>query len=200
APAAAENLHSRLVGAEFSTPSWDSGGNLWVTGKVGGSRGIWVMPAGTKGRPVKVSLPVGLGPVTALKVAPDGVRIAMIVGKGARAHLVLGGIVRSGGGVFVTQPVPLAPGLPGPTALTWYDDDHLLAITQPAGGTRLWEVPVNGDGATSTIAPPGMASITAAGPQNALYVGMASGRLESSFGLGEPWRDMVAGTGATYPG
>jgi len=45
-----------------------------------------------------------------------------------------------------------------------------------------------------------MASITAAGKQNALYVGMSAGRLESSFGLGEPWRDMVAGTDATYPG
>jgi hypothetical protein len=202
APAGAESLHSRLVGADFSTPSWDSGGNLWVAGEVGGSRGIWVMPAGAKGSPVKVSvsLPGGSGPVTALKVAPDGVRIAMIVGKGAQAHLVLGGIVRSGGGIFITQPVPLAPGLPGPTALTWYDEDHLLAITQPADGTRLWEVPVNGNGATSTSAPPGMASITAAGPQNALYVGMSAGRLESSIGLGEPWRDIVAGTDATYPG
>jgi len=203
APAAAENLHSRLVGAEFSTPSWDGGGNLWVAGKVDGSRGVWVIPAGAKGRRVKVSvsLPAGSGPVTALRVAPDGVRIAMIVGRGARAHLVLGGIVRSGGGVFITQPVPLAPGLSGPTALTWYDEDHLLAITQRAGGTLLWEVPVNGDGATRpSPAPPGMASIAAAGPRNALYVGMSSGRLESSVGLGEPWRDMVAGTDATYPG
>ncbi|MGN6174864.1 MAG: LpqB family beta-propeller domain-containing protein, partial [Streptosporangiaceae bacterium] len=174
APAAAESLHSRLVGADFSAPSWDSGGNLWVTGKVGGSRGIWVMPAGAKGRPVKVSvsLPGGSGPVTALKVAPDGVRIAMIVGRGAQAHLVIGGIVRSGTGIFITLPVPLAPGLPGPTSLTWYDENHLLAITQ-RGGTRLWEVPVNGDEAAVTPAPPGMASITAAGSQNLLYVGMA---------------------------
>jgi len=147
-----------------------------------------------------VSLPRGSGPVTALKVAPDGVRIAMIVGRGAQARLVLGAIVRSGGGVFITQPAPLAPGLSGPTALTWYDEDHLLAITQRGGGARLWEVPVNGDGAAVTPAPPGMASITAAGRQNALYVGMSAGRLESSFGLGEPWRDMVAGTDATYPG
>jgi hypothetical protein len=95
--------------------------------------------------------------------------------------------------------VPLAPGLPGPTALTWYDEDHLLAITQ-RGGTRLWEVPVNGDGAAVTPGPPGMASITAAGPQNLLYVGMSSGRLESSLELGEPWRDVAAGADATYPG
>jgi hypothetical protein len=203
ASAAAENLHSRLVGTEFSTPSWDSAGNLWVAGKVGGSRGVWVVPGGTKGRRVKVSIslpPSGSGPVTGLRVAPDGVRIAMIVGRGARAHLVLGGIVRSGGGIFITQPAPLAPGLSGPTALTWYDDDHLLVITQRAAGTRLWEVPVNGDEAARAIAPPGVASITAAGPQNAVYVGMSAGRLESSIELGEPWHDFVAGADVTYPG
>jgi hypothetical protein len=61
-------------------------------------------------------------------------------------------------------------------------------------------VPVNGDVATLKSAQPGMAAITAAGSQNALYVGMSAGRLESSVGLGEPWRDMTAGSDATYPG
>jgi hypothetical protein len=45
-----------------------------------------------------------------------------------------------------------------------------------------------------------MESITAAGPQNALYVEVSGGRLESSVGLGEPWRDITAGGAATYPG
>ena len=47
-----------------------------------------------------VSLPVGMGPVTGLKVAPDGVRIALIVGQGASAHMMIGAITRSGGAVF----------------------------------------------------------------------------------------------------
>jgi len=76
----------------------------------------------------------------------------------------------------------------------------LLVITQTAGGTQLREVPVNGDGSSLTPAPPGMASITAAGPLNSLYVGTSSGRLESSVGLREPWRDIAAGADATYPG
>jgi hypothetical protein len=124
----------------------------------------------------------------------------MIVGTGEAAHIVLGAIARSGAGIDITGTVPLAPGLFGPSALTWYDEDHVLAITQQATGTRLWEVPVNGDGPTREIAPPGMESITAAGPQNALYVGMAAGRVESSVGLGEPLRDITAGSDATYPG
>ena len=147
-----------------------------------------------------VSLPVGMGPVTGLRVAPDGVRIALIVGTGASAHMMVGAITRSGGAVFVTQAVPLAPGLSGPTALTWYDEDHLLAITQSANGTRLWEVPVNGDLPIPKSAQPDMVSITAAGPQNALYAGVSGGRLENSVALGEPFRDITAGSAATYPG
>jgi hypothetical protein len=202
APAAAGNLHSRLTGTEFSTPSWDSVGDVWVAGKVHSSWGVWAIPAGAtrKAVEVSVSLPPRSGPVTGLRVAPDGVRIALIVGRGARAHLMLGAIERSGGGVFIAQPAPLGPDLSGPSAVTWYDEDHLLVITQTAGSTQLREVPVNGDGSSLTPAPPGMASITAAGPLNSLYVGTSSGRLESSVGLREPWRDIAAGADATYPG
>jgi len=121
------------------------------------------------------------------------------VGAGAGAHMMVGAITRSGGAVFITQAVPLAPGLSGTTALTWYDEDHLLAITQSASGTKLWEVPVNGDVAIPKSPLPGMASITAAGTQNSLYV-VSGGRLENSVGLGEPWRDITAGSAATYPG
>ena len=193
-------LHSRLTGTRFSTPSWDSAGDLWVAGRVHGQPGVWVIPAASGGKPVPVSLPIGMGPVTGLRVAPDGVRIALIVGRGASAHLMVGAITRSGGAVFITQAVPLAPGLTGPTALTWYNEDHLLAITQSANGTRLWEVPVNGDLPIPKSPQPGMVSITAAGPQNALYAGVSGGRLESSVSLGEPFRDITAGSAATYPG
>jgi len=201
APAGVGQLHSRLTGTQFSTPSWDSSGDLWVAGRARGQPGVWVIPAASGGKPIPVSLPVGMGPVTGLRVAPDGVRIAMIVGTGARAHLMIGAITRSGGAVFITQAAPLAPGLPGPpTALTWYDEDHLLAITQSANGTQLWEVPVNGDLPVRQSVQPGMASITAAGPQNALYAGVSGGRLDSSVALGEPFRDITAGSAATYPG
>jgi hypothetical protein len=199
APARVGGLHSRLTGTQFSTPSWDSTGGLWIAGRAHGQPGVWVIPGVSGGKPVPVSLPIGVGPVTGLRVAPDGVRIALIVGAGAGAHMMVGAITRSGGAVFITQAVPLAPGLSGTTALTWYDEDHLLAITQSASGTKLWEVPVNGDVAIPKSPLPGMASITAAGTQNSLYV-VSGGRLENSVGLGEPWRDITAGSAATYPG
>ena len=76
-----------------------------------GQPGVWVIPAASRGKPVPVSLPVGVGTVTGLRVAPDGVRVALIVGSGDSAHMMVGAITRSGGGVFITQAVPLAPGL-----------------------------------------------------------------------------------------
>ncbi len=192
------NLHLRLTGTGFSGLSFDSSDSLWVAGRVHHSPGVWMIPPG--GAPVQVSTPPGLGPVTGLKVAPDGVRIALIVGQGYGSRVVLGAIERAGTAVFIPQVVPLAPGLPEPSALTWYDEDHLLAITQQGAASQLWEVPVNGDAPVSKNSLPGMVSIAAAGAQNPLYLGMSAGRLENSVGLGEPWRDVSAGWGATYPG
>jgi hypothetical protein len=193
------NLHTRLTGTGFSALSWDSAGDLWVAGRVHGSPGVWVIPA-AKGAAVQVTLPFGVGPVTALRVAPDGVRVALIVGTGAATHMLLGAIAHFGAAVSVIHIAPLAPGLVGLSALSWYDEDHVLAITQPAASTRLWEVPVNGAGPILMSAQPGMASIAADGQQNNLYVGMVTGRLENEAVLGGIWRDFAAGSYATYPG
>jgi hypothetical protein len=192
------NLHLRLTGTGFTGLSFDNSDSLWIAGRVHHTPGVWVIPP--VGAPVQVALPAGLGPVTGLKVAPDGVRIALIVGQGYGRRVVLGAVERTGTAVFVPQVVPLAPGLFEPSALTWYDQDHLLAITQPGAASQLWEVPVNGDAPVGKNSLPGMVSIAAAGAQNPLYLGMSAGRLENSVLLGEPWRDIAAGWDATYPG
>ena len=199
ASAAELSLHSRLTGTGFSALSWDSAGDLWVAGRVHGSPGVWVIPA-AKGAAVQVTLPFGLGPVTGLRVAPDGARVALIVGTGTASRMLLGAIAHSGAGVAIIHTAPLAPGLVGLSALTWYDEDHVLAITQAAIGTRLWDVPVNGAAAILKSAQPGMASIAADGQQNNLYAGMTTGQLENEAVLGGIWRDFTAGSYATYPG
>jgi two-component system sensor histidine kinase MtrB len=190
----------RLTGSGLSTPSWDVADNLWVAGRVGGSAGVWVLPRNAPA-PVRVSLPAGLGPVTALRVAPDGARLAMIVGQGPAAHLVVAAIVRAGTQIAILDTVPVGPNVASPAALAWYDTDHLLAVTGTAPATQVWEVPVNGNGATRQGATqPGIVSVAAAGPEDPLYLGLASGRLERSAGFGEFWSDVTAGRAATYPG
>ncbi len=197
---AASTPHVRLTGSGFTTPSWDSADNLWVAGRSGGSAGVWVLPHGG-GPAVKVGLPPGLGPVTALRVAADGTRLAMIAGHGKAAHLVLGAIGRAGGQFAISSTLPVGPNLSGVSALAWYDTDHLVAVTGTAQAMQVWEVPVNGNNAARHgPAQPGIVSVAAAGPQNPLYVGLASGQLARSAGFGEFWSDLLAGRAATYPG
>ncbi len=196
----ATTLRPLLTGSMFATPSWDGSGNLWVAGTAAGGAGVWVLPRGAS-TAVRVSLPAGLGPVQALRVAPDGVRIAMIAGQGTAAHLVIAAIAVAAGQFAILNPVPVGPNVTAPSAVTWYDGDNLLAVTGPSGAMQVWEVPVNGNSATRQGVPqPGIVSIAAAGPQNPLYLALSSGRLERSAGFGEFWSDVTAGSAATYPG
>jgi WD40 repeat protein len=194
-------LTSRLTGSGFTGLSWDNEDDLWVAGEVGRSPGLWVLPPG-QGGAIKVSLPSGLGPVTGVRVAPDGVRVALIVGLGSSAHLELAAIMRDGSGFSLTSAAPLGPNLSAVSSLTWFGEDNLIAIAKPgSAGAELWEVPVDGDSATSLQwQQPGMTSITADGPGNLLYLSLANGRLEKSVGLGEPWSNVTAGQDAVYPG
>jgi len=195
-------LHRRLTGASFTALSWDRAGNLWVAGRVHHTAGVWMLPRG-EGPAVKVPLPPGLGPVTGLRIAPDGVRVAMISGTGSAARLFIAAVVTQGGRSSIVHPLQVGPGVAGPSALTWYDEDHLLVVALPATGTgspRLKEVPVNGGSAVPLGGPAGIVSITSAGPQNPLYLSLAGGRLVKSVGIGEPWTDVSAGRAAVYPG
>ncbi len=201
ARSSAGELRARLIGSDFSSLSWDSAGNLWVVGQMHGSAGVWVLPPGGRGQPIHVDVPRSLGRVTGLRIAPDGVRVAMIVGTKS-AHMELGYIVRNGPGLSITHLVPLGPGLFSVSALTWFDEDHLVAAARlGAPAPQLWEVPVNGDSATSLHwAQRGLVtSIAAAGRQNPLYL-TVGGQLEKSVGLGELWTAITAGNAAEYPG
>jgi Lipoprotein LpqB beta-propeller domain/Sporulation and spore germination len=191
------SLRARLTGASLTALSWDSQDDLWVAGRIHGTSGVWVLPGG-KGPKTQVRPPPGTGSVTALRFAPDGVRVALIRGEGASAHVVLAVAARNGTFFSLVHPIPLAPELTSVTALTWYDNDHLLAVAQSPVGTHLWEVPADGDSATALSGPTDITSITAAGRDNPLYLGLDTGRLEKSVGLGEPWTDVTEGHDVVY--
>ncbi|HEV2375943.1 MAG TPA: LpqB family beta-propeller domain-containing protein [Streptosporangiaceae bacterium] len=194
------NMNQVLSGASFSSLSWDSGNDLWVAGQRHNQWEVWVVSA-ADGQVTQVNLPARLGPVTALRVAPDGVRVAMIVGSGNSAHLAMSAVAGSGAALSLTQPLPLGPNVSDVSLLTWYDEDHLLAVTRSGPASRLWEVPVNGNDATPLSELTGIQSITAAaGSKNPLYASISGGRLVKSIGLGEPWTYIAPGEAATYAG
>jgi hypothetical protein len=196
ASVSARGLHARLAGLKVSAVSWDE---LWVAGTSHGRLAVRML-RGSGGAPVTVTLPGGIQRVTALRVAPDGVRVALIVSTTSGPHVLLAAVVRSGDQITLSSAGQLAVDLANPTALSWYDANHLLVVDQADIGPQLFEVPVNGDRSTFQSIEPGMISITAAGPQNSLFATLQTGQLARSAGLGELWSTPLPGRDATYPG
>ncbi len=208
ASASAQSLKIRMSGASITSLSWDRQDNLWAAGSSGGKPRVWVLNA-TDGQPLSVGLPPHIRSVTALRVAPDGVRFAMIasVGTGAsggsspETEVLLGAIVRTTEQVVMMSSAgQIGADLTRPSALSWYDADHLLVVNQAASGPQLEEVPVDGDRSSYQGNEPDMTSIAAAGPHNSLFVGLETGHLARSVGLGELWDQFAEGRAVTYPG
>lgn len=194
-----EQLQAQLPGTSFSSLSWDSSDNLWVVGTKGNRQVVRVLITG-QGPGVRVKLPNLGGPVTSLRVAPDGVRVAMIVGEGTRAHLVLAAATRDRTGGFSLTKAPLFSALPPVSALTWYDEDHLLVITGSGADSQYWEVPVDGYNPKRLIKLPGLTTVTAAGPGHPIYLGLANGGLEMAAALNQSLVPITPGQAIIYPG
>jgi hypothetical protein len=189
-------LHAQLHGASLTSLSWDNLGDLWVTGRIGHKSGAWVLLGG-QAPPVPVT---GGDDVIDLRVAPDGNRVAMIVRTGKSDQLQLAAIRHESNSFWLTSTTQLGPSLPKLTALTWLGEDHLLAVTGSGSDSQLWLVPVDGGSPTSLVKTPGILTVTAAGPGNPYYVGLAGNRLETAAGPYQPLGGITAGQAIIYPG
>jgi hypothetical protein len=192
----------RPVGSGIITAlSWDRNDDLWVV--QGGD--IFVVPI--TGKPASVSF--NGENVTDLSVAPDGVRVAVIVQNGPDTELELAAINPGGPPqgrpslkVTLTSGASLGPGITHPASLTWYDANDLVVLSTAAGGPALWEVPVDGQQAVEQPPPPaGAVSITADSAANALVAGLIGGQLAVSAGLEGSWATLnIPGQDPAYPG
>jgi Lipoprotein LpqB beta-propeller domain/Sporulation and spore germination len=201
---------SRLTEPGITALSWDRNDDLWVAQ----SGNISMLRAtGTSPEPVTLD---GGGNVSDLSVAPDGVRIALIVsgaGNGPGPQLEVAAINQSGpqapgprGGpsvhLSITDGVPLGVSLTDPIAVTWYGADDLIVINHAGSGNALWEVPVDGQQVQGPQATPaGTISITADGTANVLVAGLTDNQLAVSTGLEGPWQTLgEPGQDPAYPG
>ena len=192
-------LHAQPTGISFTSLSWDDLGDLWVTGRMHRKQGVWVLPGG-QAPAVPVPPPPGADQVTALRVAPDGNRVAMIVRAGKSVQLELAAIRHDSNAFQLTSTTQLGPSLPPLTSLTWFGEDHLLVVTGSGSSSQLWEVPVNGNNPTSLISSPGILTVTAAGPGNPMYLALAGNRLEEAAGPYQLLGGITAGQAIIYPG
>jgi Lipoprotein LpqB beta-propeller domain/Sporulation and spore germination len=178
--------------------SWDSQGNIWAAT----ASGIWVLPAKQQ-QFVQVSLPPLPGgsmadyQVLSVRVAPDAVRVAMLVQPTASApgdtQVVMAAVSRTGGQFGLGSTVAVGPTLANPVALSWLDPDHLVVLAR----SELYSVPVNG-GVQAAIDPaPTLAvSVTATGPGHIALAG--GGQIWTSSGKDQGMLPAVKGAAAAY--
>ncbi|MEU0751110.1 LpqB family beta-propeller domain-containing protein, partial [Streptomyces albogriseolus] len=79
----------------LTPPSWDAQGGLWVADRDPARPGLYLLPQGAD-QPLQVRTPGLEGRIRAVRVAADGVRIALVVEKGDERSLLVGRIERSG--------------------------------------------------------------------------------------------------------
>jgi hypothetical protein len=212
-------VHGPLVrqqGSGYMTLSWDPANNLWTT--TGLNEQIFVFRAGAspdsrQGRPIEATVTSGPSIVsgdqfTALQIAPDGVRVAMILNADV---LTFGAIVWEQGtgpglGSVRIQLSPFNVGdlTSGFDQVTWYGADNVITLGGPA--YTLTEYPVNGGTPTSQTLNQRVESITAS-PGQALIAGVAKDEMIEASNLTGAWATIatstgtpVKGTSPTYPG
>ncbi len=200
------------LGPAITSISWDRQDDLWLTQ----DGTVLMVPQPQDGQFGKPSQANYGGNVAALSVAPDGVRIAMILqpglgNQGSQIKLASinpngvqpGQPTPHGNSVAVPTingPLPLGPGITDATALTWYDADHLIVLTPSGGGNELQEISVDGRASTQSLEPPQtppdvtVDSVAAANTNNVVVVGLSDGHLEVSAGFEGPW-EPVPGSG-----
>ncbi len=197
---------TKRAGTGYLTISWDDHDNVWATTNAA----ILMLPgsAGPGQQPVAVDVrnpggSVNPGPFSALQVAPDGVRVAVIVGG---YQLSFGAIVFTHSADASQQAVKIelspfyveGPGNPAFQTVSWYGPDNVITLSTP--GPVLTEYPVNGGSSTSISTQANIESITASSG-NALIAGVAKGGMMADSSLTGAWTDIIGNGGSpAYPG
>jgi hypothetical protein len=187
-------LHAWEPGGKVTSLSWDRDGGLWAAT----SRGVWLLRPGKA--PVAVDLPfTGKERVTMLRVAPDGVRVAMIVNGPGGPEIMVGAIAHSGPAASIGTTVQVGAKVSHPAAVSWYDADN-LAVLASAGtsSAQIDEVPVNGGQFTEIVGDPDAVSLSVGGGQ--IVAGTSNGQMATYAVSTDSWRLLPHGKAPAYPG
>ncbi|GAA4088885.1 LpqB family beta-propeller domain-containing protein [Streptomyces shaanxiensis] len=199
----------RTQDERLSAPSWDAQGDLWVADRDPRKPRLLLLEEGV-GDPLVVKTPGLEGRIESVRVAADGVRIALVVKKGDTSSLLIGRIERGEDGkdgeraaVSVHELRSATPELEEVTAMSWAGDSRLVVAGREKGGVQSMRY-VQVDGSTPEGPVPaalsGVKEITASEDTRLPLVGYSEDgivRLPS----GMPWQKVVTdGTAPVYPG
>jgi hypothetical protein len=137
-------VRTALTADRVTAPTWEPGGDVvWVASTSGGAQQVLAVPA-TPGPPATVAAALA-GPVTSLRLSPDGTRAALVVGAGALASLWLARVEHpAAGGRLLADPRPVASSLRRVTAVAFDGAVQLLLAVVAGGRPALYRVDLDG--------------------------------------------------------
>ncbi|MGH3247932.1 MAG: LpqB family beta-propeller domain-containing protein [Trebonia sp.] len=192
-------------GTGYVAMSWDVNDNLWAST---GAGVVMFRNVAKQRQPLeqKAAVDVVYGNLrnlspqfTALRVAPDGVRMAIVIGQ---SELTFGAISgQQGASPQITlSTVQLSPVSPATTftGLSWYGPDNVITLADP--GPTVTEYPVSGGTPTPIPADSEMQSISAS-YKLPLIAGGPKGKMVADASLTGSWMTIDGlGSAPTYPG
>ena len=191
------------TGGACTSLSWDNNGRLWVAA----GQAAWVLqPQNRTPVAVGVAQLSAIGQsgsrILALRMAPDGVRAALLVHTQAGNELLLAAVRFDHGLVSFGQPVSIGAGGADPIAVSWLDPYHVAVL---AGGA-IFSVPLTGSaglqpgGSPQSLgtAPAGAQTLTTDGSE--LVAGTGDGQLFGSSLNSPGWSPITTGSDPIYPG
>jgi hypothetical protein len=202
----------RDVPGDITSLSWDRNGYLWA---VAGSY-VYRLPAlggapngpppPQAAVPARATCGSSPGDVTALRVAPDGVRVAIVFG-GEQETLAFGSIVledaqpRSGQQPQSQVSIDLSPFFVCGSnqafkAVSWYGVDDVIALGEP--DDTVTSYPVNGGTPTEVPGPSGSTWITAA--WNEGFIVSQATQASTAPTLSGGWSLLPGATSPAFPG
>ncbi|MEU6176237.1 LpqB family beta-propeller domain-containing protein [Streptantibioticus parmotrematis] len=147
----------------FTAPSWDGLGDLWVADRDPGDPRLLMWQ---DGRTTEVTVPdLSNGTIEAVKVAADGVRIALLVNRDGHTTLQLGRVERSGTAtapqVSVTELRDIAPQLEDVQAASWAGESRLVVVGKQSHGVQQLQYVDTDGSAAYTPTLPGISKVSA---------------------------------------
>ncbi|MFJ5773697.1 LpqB family beta-propeller domain-containing protein [Streptomyces sp. NPDC093094] len=194
----------------LTAPSWDAAGNLWVADRDRKRPRLLLFDDG-EGEPLEVETPGLDGRIDSVRVAGDGVRIALVVEKNGRQQLLIGRVERGDRPAEADERTPASvlelrsatPWLEEVTTMSWVGESRLVVVGTEQGGVQQMQY-VQVDGSIPEA--PAPAALTGVEEIAGTEDGGAPLVAHSEDGIvrmptGEQWQKVVkAGSAPVYPG
>jgi hypothetical protein len=192
----------------LTTPSWDGDGDLWVADRNPANPRLLLLKEGA-GEPIEVDTTGLDGRIDAVRMAADGVRIALIVEKDGDKSLYVGRIERGDKAsgekpVAVVEPRSVTPQLEQVTAMSWAGDSRLVLVGREDGGVQQMAY-VQVDGSTPVGSAPaaltGVKALASSEDEQLPLVAYSEEDGIVRLSSGSKWQQVVKdGTAPVYPG